>query len=722
MKKAFSLFLLLLLTNILFSYNLTLVYEGEANYIATNWLIYINKIPLKDKLGNYQIRYIEQIKHKENPLCKIYHLYPSGHILVPSYKEFPPIKSFSVVSDFDSKSKGYEYSVLEELKAAFKFLQDYKPRESEEVEKAIGRNSDQWNKFVQMELERTHLEELDLLPKKSKKDGRNFILKDGFGVKVEATSAPPLLETRWGQYWPYWNWCPLLGGDRTVVGCVATAMAQIMKYYKWPKEGEGSYSYYWENGNTWLGAYFSDSYDWDYMPNTYWDYDTYREENAVAELCYEAGVSVNMYYGTDGSFASTSDVAYALEAYFKYSNVVKVVYRKNYGNVDAWFEVLKTQRDLSRPLEFAMYPLEGSGHAVVIDGYLITNGLKQVHINMGWYGSSDAYYTLDNILDYTDTYWQNAVIDIIPKWAQIQLYLYNDSLSFTGIKGQSNPYPQIFYIRNSGEGTLNYQISTNKNWISVSPESGSSTGEWDLIMVYTDISSLAKGTYSGTIEITSEDASNSPQEITVDLTVKSPQIKLNKTSLSFSGVEGESNPNPQHFKIRNSGAGSLNYQMSDNKNWIDVSPKSGSSTGEWDSIKVSIDISNLLEGSYSGFIEITDNNADNSPQKITVNLTVKPPPIYAPLNFSGTKVENRSLLQREYINVLTWKANPKNRHIEKYRIYLIKDEGQSLLIELDANTFEYLHRNVNKDEQYIYALVAVDYKNREGDHAFLSVQ
>ena len=88
----------------------------------------------------------------------------------------------------------------------------------------------------------------------------------------------------------------------------------------------------------------------------------------------------------------------------------------------------------------------------------------------------------------------------------------------------------------------------------------------------------------------------------------------------------------------------------------------------------------------------------------------------------GTKGENRSLLQREYINVLTWEANPKNRHIEKYRIYLIKDEEQSLLVELDANTFEYLHRNVNKDEQYIYALVAVDYKNREGDHAFLSVQ
>ena len=624
MKKAFSLFLLLLLTNILFSYNLTLVSEGEANYIATNWLIYINKIPLKEKFGNYQIRFIELIKHKENPLCKIYHLYPSGHILVPSYKEFPPIKSFSVVTDFDSKSKGYEYSVLEELKAAFKFLQDYKPRESEEVEKAIGRNSDQWNKFIQVELERTHLEELDLLPKKSKKDIRNFILKDEIGVKLETTTAPPLLETEWGQYQPFWNWCPLLGSERCVVGCVNTAFAQIMRYYKWPKEGEGSHSYYWDNGNTWLGANFSDSYDWDYMPNKYWDYDTYREENAVAELCYEAGVSVGTNYSTEGSYASTADVAYALKTYFKYSNVVKVVYRKNYANVDAWFDVLQTQRDLSRPLQYSIYRYdedEGKyyAHAVVIDGYLITDGLKQVHINMGWYGYDDAYYTLDNILDYTDTYWQRAVIDIIPEWAQIQLYLYNTSLSFSGVEGQSNPYPQYFYIRNSGKGTLNYKISANKDWIS-------------------------------------------------------------------------------------------------------VSPKNGNSTGEWDSITVFLSITSLLEGNYNGTIEITADNADNSPQKITVNLTVEPPPIYAPLNFSGTKVENRSLLQREYINVLTWEANPNNRHIEKYRIYLIKNEAQSLLVELDANTFEYLHRNVNKDEQHTYALVAVDYKNREGDPAFLSVQ
>ncbi|NIM91925.1 MAG: hypothetical protein GTO17_13380 [Candidatus Aminicenantes bacterium] len=96
--------------------------------------------------------------------------------------------------------------------------------------------------------------------------------------------------------------------------------------------------------------------------------------------------------------------------------------------------------------------------------------------------------------------------------------------------------------------------------------------------------------------------------------------------------------------------------------------------------------------------------------------------IYPPLSCSGQKVLNRSLSQAEYINVLTWEANPNNVNIVKYRIYQVEGEGQSLLVELNADTFQYWHRNVDKDRQYAYILVAVNDEGREGDPAYISVQ
>ena len=96
--------------------------------------------------------------------------------------------------------------------------------------------------------------------------------------------------------------------------------------------------------------------------------------------------------------------------------------------------------------------------------------------------------------------------------------------------------------------------------------------------------------------------------------------------------------------------------------------------------------------------------------------------IYAPLNFSGQKVSNRSLTQVEYINVLTWQPHPNNVNISKHRIYSIEAETQGLLVELPANTHQYLHRQVEKDKTYTYILVAVNNEGRDGDPAQISVR
>jgi subtilisin family serine protease len=96
--------------------------------------------------------------------------------------------------------------------------------------------------------------------------------------------------------------------------------------------------------------------------------------------------------------------------------------------------------------------------------------------------------------------------------------------------------------------------------------------------------------------------------------------------------------------------------------------------------------------------------------------------IYPPAGATGQKVLNRSLSQSEYINVITWQASPDNEDIIRYRIYLIKTGGEELVKELNAHTFEYWDRNVEKETLYRYKLVALNSNLREGDPVYLDIQ
>ena len=92
-----------------------------------------------------------------------------------------------------------------------------------------------------------------------------------------------------------------------------------------------------------------------------------------------------------------------------------------------------------------------------------------------------------------------------------------------------------------------------------------------------------------------------------------------------------------------------------------------------------------------------------------------------PLNFSGYTVQNRSLSQKEYLNALTWEFNPMNSNIISYRIYQILDESLILLNEVNAQTFQYLHRSIETNKPYEYGLAAVNSQNQEGNASFLVI-
>ena len=216
-------------------------------------------------------------------------------------------------------------------------------------------------------------------------------------IRSYATSVAPLLGgIAWNQGNPYNLLCPTLTNssgntERTVTGCVATATAQLMRYYKWPVNGTGSNSYIWENGDKTLSMDFSQStYDWDNMTETYNSNSSTAEKNAVSKLMYDCGISCNMDYGlseTGGSSASALDQVYGLYNFFKYDQGMRFLTR-NYYKLANWEALIKNEIDNKRPVLYCGTGTDG-GHAFIIDGY---NNNGYFHFNWGWGGNSNGYF------------------------------------------------------------------------------------------------------------------------------------------------------------------------------------------------------------------------------------------------------------------------------------------------------------------------------------------
>lgn len=284
--------------------------------------------------------------------------------------------------------------------------------------------------------------------------------------------------------------------------------------------------------------------------------------------------------------------------------------------------------------------------------------------------------------------------------------------------------PKYFRIRNSGQGILNYDIKANKAWILISPKEGESGGEWDSIRVAVNSSNLALGVHTGILTITSPEASNSPRQIKVTLTKQKPRIQLDRTSMDFHAVAKGGNPESQSFRIRNSKSGSLNYSIQTNQGWLKTSPKNGASTGEWDTITVTVNTSSLLEGDYDGRITVNASGSENSPQHLPVHLKVALPPYpYSPQNAKHRNINNVGMIIQDYVNEITWDKNPKNNglfNIVKFRIYRkLKSQPPTyfrFLGEIESGHPLCYYDHFSSEEErskYNYAVTEVDVQSKE---------
>lgn len=214
-------------------------------------------------------------------------------------------------------------------------------------------------------------------------------------VQRRAIGSPiaPLLTTHWGQEPPYNSQCPMDGETRCVTGCIATVMAQIMNYYKWPETAVGPFAAYTTSTQSIpVPELPATTFKWDKMKDTY----KYGEEgeaaDAVAELMRYCGQAVTMDYT-----AHVSGSALRVERMsdcFGFDKNAYEISRSNF-TTEEWEEIIYHELENKRPVAYV--GIVGVGHQYLVDGY---DGNGLFHVNWGWWGMYDGYYALSVLNPY----------------------------------------------------------------------------------------------------------------------------------------------------------------------------------------------------------------------------------------------------------------------------------------------------------------------------------
>lgn len=243
-------------------------------------------------------------------------------------------------------------------------------------------------------------------------DGNDLI-----GSKLQSSTkriaVEPLVKTHWNQNGPYWDQIPDYDGAnenwtgaKCYTGCVATSLAQVMNYYKWPLDSTAEIPAYTINTTynvarkDWtIDGLDSVKFDWDNMLDTYIGFDSTSHQYvpvgadeqrlAVATLMRYCAQALKMDFSPEGSGANTFLIPKILSSYFGYAQTAYVADRFLY-DIDEWEDLIYEEVASGRPVPYSGYNT-GSGHAFVCDGY---DGNGLFHFNWGWGGSGDGYYSL----------------------------------------------------------------------------------------------------------------------------------------------------------------------------------------------------------------------------------------------------------------------------------------------------------------------------------------
>ena len=200
--------------------------------------------------------------------------------------------------------------------------------------------------------------------------------------------------TQWDQGAPYNSMTPEVGGKHCPTGCVATAMAQILKYYNYPEKSEGISYYNVGNDPTDIRYEFNTTFKWDLIQVSYKGECSDESKQAVGELMRDCGYSVKMQYDKNGSAALYTNAAlgFVRNMCFK-EGYVHNAYRALYTD-EEWMDIVEREMTAHRPILYGGNDGKDSGHAFVFSG-LAEDG--KVYVNWGWDGAGDGYYDVANL-------------------------------------------------------------------------------------------------------------------------------------------------------------------------------------------------------------------------------------------------------------------------------------------------------------------------------------
>jgi len=599
----------------------------------------------KQSVYNLSISTIKPLNQKTKTIGYLTLLKPTGFVLMRADDLLPVLKLYSDNCSFSNLPPDFVKVMEWELSTELEILASDKSKNSDFTTKY----KKEWNELLNPKLVNNQQE-----------------------TKTENAypEIGPLLSTSWNQGSPYNYYAPTASGGpdgKAYAGCVACAMAQVLRYHKYPKAIEHDYTYT-DNFGSCRGTHSAsdagtNNYDWEKMPDSLWG-STTAEQLAVAQLMYHCGVTVNMDFEADGSGAYSFNVPGAFRNYFNYKSD-SISYR---GSSDsAWYNKIYNSLILQRPAYYSFRATSGGGHAIVCDGCRKGN---EIHLNFGWGGSANAWYDMNNVngggLTWVD---HDAIFNIAPKVVNLAYEKYTVATDDNS-DGHVSPGETIginIHIMNTGgldANNVTAVLSSASAYITINPPSEISYGR-----IYDSESSTGTSPYSLEIatncptgnEILQLFISNDNKIWTNNFNLfveHLPVIHVNPTNLSFKIVGSGSVLN--YITVTNSGISDLIVSLFDdisssstNYSWADSSSSNGppylwrdiSSVGTLvtldDNNKTPMipigfdfpfygeDFSQFIIGANGG-IALTDGNINKSNQKFPCSQMFAPPQFIAP--------------------------------------------------------------------------------------------
>ncbi|MFC1794968.1 C10 family peptidase, partial [Planctomycetota bacterium] len=383
-----AVWLLLLLCSGLWARQTT---EYEAELVVSGWLK-ANPQPLGATLGR-RVKDIETFAGQDDrPAYYIVNLEPTGYVIVSADNRIEPIIGFVADGSYDFLFENPLVAlVTSDLSGRIEAVRNTFSLQSTVEMKTTDSPQGKWRRFIDLAED---------------SEGRFSPMSV---IIVGDIRVLPLLQSQWGQakgcgdnLYNYYT------PSNYPCGCVATAMAQVMRYYEYPTEQIGVHEFAIHVGgtrgkteNTRGGDGLGGSYIWSDMPlrpNDNCENLTEAQRQAIGAICYDAGIAVETYYDSGGSGALMPDATDAMVSIFQYENVV-LGYDSGSNVHEALTEMINPNLDAKAPVILAISdPFDpDGGHAVVCDGYGYESSTLYHHLNMGWNGADDLWYNLPDI-------------------------------------------------------------------------------------------------------------------------------------------------------------------------------------------------------------------------------------------------------------------------------------------------------------------------------------